>query len=156
MARRNGEFTISPIGYINRTDYGVELCVKKEFREGLLHLDRFSHVMVIWWPHLIRGHPQKRKMRVKPFYAPDTLTGVFATRSPSRPNPVAVTTCHIREIHEPEGIILVNNIDAEDGSPILDMKPHFPCLDVARNPRIPEWLPDEWAEPIPDEGVGPE
>jgi tRNA-Thr(GGU) m(6)t(6)A37 methyltransferase TsaA len=134
----------------------VELCLKEKYRGGLKHLDKFSHVVVIWWPHRTDAERYRKMLRIKPFYAPDTKTGIFATRAPFHPNPIAITTCHIEEVHEDIGTVLVRDIDAEEGTPILDLKPYFPSLDMATDVRIPDWVPQEWGEPLPDEGVGPE
>lgn len=153
-ARKTVEYTIRPIGYVNRTDYGVEICIREEYRNGLRFLDSFSHVMVLWWPHKMTSDRYRNMLRTKPFYAKDKLTGVFATRSPYRPNPIAVTNCRIQEFFEEEGIILVQDIDAEDGTSIVDLKPYYPVLDMATDVKIADWAPEEWSQPIPEEGVG--
>ena len=66
------------------------------------------------------------------------LTGVFATRSPFRPNLIALTTCKIVGI---EGnVIDVENVDAFDGTPVLDIKPYLPGLDSESDIRLPAWV----------------
>ena len=64
------------------------------------------------------------------------LTGVFATHSPRRPNPIALSRCRIREVTL-DGI-LVDQIDALDGSPVIDIKSFFP-LDDEGPVKVPDW-----------------
>jgi tRNA (Thr-GGU) A37 N-methylase len=80
--------------------------------------------------------------------------GIFATRSPVRPNPILITSCKIKDIYKEEGIILIPNIDAEDGTPLLDIKPYIPSLDQILHPTIPKDVPQEFANPVSEEGVG--
>lgn len=94
-----------------------------EFSEGLLDLEQYSHIYVLYHLHL----SQKKGLTVIPFL--DTKPhGVFATRSPARPNPIGVSVVILERI---EGNLLyVKNIDILDGSPILDIKPYIPQFDV--------------------------
>jgi tRNA-Thr(GGU) m(6)t(6)A37 methyltransferase TsaA len=66
------------------------------------------------------------------------LTGVFATRSPARPNPIAITTCRIIQVKD--NIVEIEWIDAFDDSPILDLKPYIPRNDSFPNAKIPVWV----------------
>ena len=54
---------------------------------------------------------------------------------------------------EEEGVVGVGDIDAHDGTPILDLKAYFPVCDRVREARIPAWL-SEWPEWMPEEGLG--
>jgi tRNA-Thr(GGU) m(6)t(6)A37 methyltransferase TsaA len=66
------------------------------------------------------------------------LTGVFATRSPVRPNPIALFSCKVVAI---EGrLIHVESIDAFDGSPILDIKPYIPSIDSISQAKGPKFI----------------
>lgn len=69
--------------------------------------------------------------------------GVFATRSPVRPNPIALTTSEIISIDFNKGIIRVTFIDANDNTPVLDLKPYTPSFDRVETPGIPAWC-SEW------------
>jgi tRNA (Thr-GGU) A37 N-methylase len=65
------------------------------------------------------------------------LTGVFACRSPVRPNPIALTLCRIRSVKN--NIIEIDKIDAFANTPILDLKPYIPGYDSA-HASIADWL----------------
>ena len=65
--------------------------------------------------------------------------GLFATRSPVRPNPLALTTVHVLRIDYAKGLIQIDYIDANDGTPVLDIKPYTPSLDRVETPAVPEW-----------------
>lgn len=65
--------------------------------------------------------------------------GIFATRSPVRPNPVALTAVQVIRIDHKEGIIQIAWIDANDGTPVIDIKPYTPSADRIETPGVPEW-----------------
>ncbi len=69
------------------------------------------------------------------------MTGVFATRSPFRPNLIGMTLCKIVSVKE--NVIEINGIDAFAGTPVLDIKPHVPRFDAPPNATIPWWLKKE-------------
>ncbi len=79
--------------------------------------------------------------------------GVFATRAEYRPNPIAVTVCKIMGIDQSEGRLVVGDIDAFDGTPVLDLKPYYPVCDRVEQATIPTWLSD-WPTWWPEEGFG--
>jgi tRNA (adenine37-N6)-methyltransferase len=109
-----------------------------EFAEGLSDLDGFSHIYLIY--HLHRAG--SGRLKVKPFLQ-DVERGVFATRSPRRPNPIGLS---IVELLGREGNVLhLDCVDILDGSPLLDIKPYtakFDCIDTTRN---------GWQDDIDDE-----
>ena len=70
--------------------------------------------------------------------SPETL-GTFATRSPERPNPVALSTAQILRIDSAAGIIGLSHIDARDNTPVIDLKPYTPSLDRVAHPCVPDW-----------------
>ena len=64
--------------------------------------------------------------------------GIFATRAPLRPNPIALSTAEVLDIDQANGILRLAYIDALDGTPVLDIKPYTPSLDrVETPPRAP-------------------
>jgi len=76
-------------------------------------------------------HPRGRK--------DNPLTGVFACRSPARPNLIGLTLCKVLSVIG--GTVHVEKIDALDGSPIVDIKPYIPGIDsTTENVRLPDWL----------------
>ncbi|MGC9523251.1 MAG: TrmO family methyltransferase domain-containing protein [Anaerolineae bacterium] len=78
--------------------------------------------------------------------------GIFATRSPFRPNPISLTTCPILAIDAAEGRITVVDIDAFDGTPIVDLKAYLPICDRVRDVRVPPWF-EKWPEWLPETGM---
>ncbi len=94
----------------------------EEYMDGLLDLEGFSHIILIYHFHLAR----KSKLRQKPFMN-GRLHGVFSIRSPSRPNPIGISVVRLQEM---EGNILkVKGLDIIDGTPLLDIKPYVPEFD---------------------------
>lgn len=146
-------FHIHLIGYIRRSEDSVNLEILEPFRPALKQLDHFSHVMVFWWADKHDNEESRSIMQTDPPYAKGKVTGVFATRAEYRPNPIAMTTCKLLAVDEERGIVQVTNIDAYDGTPIVDLKAYFPVCDRVREARIPEWLSD-WPEWMPEEGLG--
>lgn len=136
-------YTISPIGYAKRNGMDAFLEIDGRYIPGLKELDNFSHVMVLWLADKIEN---RNMLQMYPPYSMNTFTGVFATRSEYRPNPIAVTTCKILDINEEKGIIRVANLDAVDGTPIIDLKPYMPSFDRVKEPEIPKWLSFLWPE----------
>jgi tRNA-Thr(GGU) m(6)t(6)A37 methyltransferase TsaA len=93
-----------------------------EFTEGLKDLDGFSHIMLIYHLHAV----QRTDLTVTPFLG-DSPRGVFATRAPTRPNPIGLSVVRLEGI---EGNTLrLRNVDVLDGTPLLDIKPYVPAFD---------------------------
>lgn len=93
-----------------------------QYAEGLRDIEGFSHIILLYHFHLAKAGP----LLVKPFLD-DQTRGVFATRSPSRPNPIGLSTVQLTRI---EGNILhIKGVDILDGTPVLDIKPYLPQFD---------------------------
>lgn len=146
-------FQVHPIGYVRRKGSHVELEIEERFRPGLKQLDKFSHVIVVWWVHELEGEEPRTTLTCEPPYAEGHLTGVFACRAEYRPNPIAMTPCKILSVDEGAGVVTINDVDALDGSPILDLKAYFPVLDRVKEAHIPDYLVG-WPEWLPEDGIG--
>jgi tRNA-Thr(GGU) m(6)t(6)A37 methyltransferase TsaA len=142
-----------PIGFVRRNAKTIRLEIAESFRPALKQLAHFSHVMVFWWAHKHDNERSRQILQCKPPYAKGKTTGVFATRAEYRPNPIAMTVCRILTVDEKDGVITVADIDAYDGTPIVDLKAYFPVCDRVKKALIPEWLAD-WPEWMPEEGIG--
>jgi tRNA (adenine37-N6)-methyltransferase len=131
-------FSVHPIGHVQKADGRTLIVLDKKYEPGLLGLEGFSHVQVIWWFDK-NDTPQKRSiLQVHPRGDPkNPLTGVFATRSPVRPNLIALTLCKIVSVKE--NVIEVEKIDAFEGTPVLDLKPYTPGQDSSTGVKVPEW-----------------
>ena len=146
-------YELQSIGTVQRPESGLFLQIAEPFRPGLKQLEHFSHVIVLWWANQEDNKEGRSLMQCRPPYAEDYLTGVFATRSPQRPNPIGMTTCEISGVDEEKGIVQIVNIDAFEGTPIIDLKGYFPVCDRVKAAHIPDWL--DWGiEWLPNEGMG--
>ncbi|MGB9357386.1 MAG: SAM-dependent methyltransferase [Acidimicrobiia bacterium] len=142
-------FTVESIGHVKIDDEGFALMIDEPYRPALIEVEGFSHVNVLWWCHLL-DDPMYRGMTIaeRPYRnAPDQV-GIFATRSPVRPNPIALSAVPLMSIDVDSGVIRVPWIDAEDETPILDIKPYHPAVDRIREVSTPAWCADwpQWYE----------
>lgn len=125
--------------------FGIQ--VSEQHRKALVELEGWSHVQIIWWGHLL-DKPEYREGFLtcpKPYSRGPEEVGVFATRSPARPNPLSLTTAQVISVNIGSGLIVVNYLDAEDGTPIIDIKPYVPAIDKVNRAGYPAWA-DEWPE----------
>ena len=115
------KFTMSPIGYVRKTDDKTTIVLEKKYEPGLLGVDQLSEIWVLWWFDR-NDTPQKRSiLQVHPRANPDNpLTGVFATHSPVRPNLIAMSRCKIISVQE--NVVEIESIDAFADTPVLDLK----------------------------------
>jgi tRNA (adenine37-N6)-methyltransferase len=129
-------FTMTVIGYV-RSPYADTAEVPKglgtkheaegvleilpQFEEGLTDIEGFSHLFVVWLLHRSQGF---QLLGTPP--SDDRPHGVFATRSPRRPNPIGLT---VVELSRRDGSRLyVRGVDMLDGTPILDIKPYLSSI----------------------------
>jgi tRNA-Thr(GGU) m(6)t(6)A37 methyltransferase TsaA len=153
MDQEQKAFSVVPIGTVRRDNGQIVLEIEAAYRPALKELDKFSHVMAFWWAHGLDDEEWRTTLQSEPPYAPGHVTGVFATRSPYRPNPIAMTTCKLLAVDEEQGRVQVADIDAVDGTPLVDLKAYFPVCDRVQTAHIPPWLAD-WPAWMPEEGVG--
>ncbi len=132
-------FQIFPIGVVKKQNETVWIEIFNEYIDGLLGLEGFSHINVLYWFHekdsrrnraILQVHPRGDKA--------NPLTGVFATHAPVRPNLIGLTLCKILSIENHR--INIEDIDALDGSPVIDVKCYIP--DDTNDPiyRVPQWV----------------
>ena len=106
--------------------------VFEEYRAGLKDIDGFSHIILLYYLHRSHGF----NLHVVPFMD-SVLRGLFATRSPRRPNPIGLSVVQLDKIEN--GILYIQNVDILDGTPLLDIKPYVPEFDSTTNIRT-GWL----------------
>ncbi len=116
--------------------------VFEEFAEALDGIEGYSHLFVIAyfhksdWKGLLKVRP--RRLLRKGFREEDLpLLGVFATDSPVRPNPIALTL--VRLLGREGNRIRVKGLDLFDGTPVLDIKPYRPNYRASEF-RVPDWV----------------
>jgi tRNA-Thr(GGU) m(6)t(6)A37 methyltransferase TsaA len=138
--RRSRTLTLTPIGVVHspfadkrdapRQPAGapevrgtIELLPDARYRDALRDLEQWSHIWVLFW--------FDRNEDWNPLVLPPRSTqkrGVFATRSPHRPNPIGMSAVRLERI---EGCVLhVVGLDILDGTPVLDIKPYVPYVDA--------------------------
>jgi len=104
-----------------------------EFQPGLLALDGFSHLILLYWMH--EAKPLELVF-TPPFDA--APRGVFATRAPWRPNPIALSVVAFEGFTAP-GRLAIRNLDCISGTRLLDIKPYLPTTDAEPNATM-GWL----------------
>ncbi|MCF8067104.1 MAG: tRNA (N6-threonylcarbamoyladenosine(37)-N6)-methyltransferase TrmO [Desulfobacterales bacterium] len=115
-----------------------EILIFKKWEPLLKGIDGFSHILVLYWPHLI--DPEKRKLeQVHPMGREEIpIQGIFATCSPARPNPVLVSAVQL--IRQEKNKLIVKGFEAVDNSPIIDIKPYSVHYMKKENLRFPKWM----------------
>ncbi|MCG3260024.1 MAG: tRNA (N6-threonylcarbamoyladenosine(37)-N6)-methyltransferase TrmO [Candidatus Heimdallarchaeota archaeon] len=154
MKENQTNFQIIPIGSVKRKEDGVYLELDKKYAPAIKELNHFSHVQVLWWADKHDNEKSRNIMQITPPYGKNPpVTGVFATRAEYRPNPIGITVAKIEKVNVNDGIVKVQNLDAFDGTPIIDLKAYFPVCDRVKDASIPKWLVG-WPEWFPEEGFG--
>lgn len=146
------EFKVNPIGAVHSDESGSVIELYPEYRAALQALDGFSHISVIWWFDGCDNETARSILTVEKPYkkSPETM-GIFATRSPARPNPIALTAVEVIQIDNENGLIRLAYIDADDGTPVLDLKPYTPSLDRVESPDVPDWCA-HWPRSVEESG----
>ncbi|MBI9053209.1 MAG: tRNA (N6-threonylcarbamoyladenosine(37)-N6)-methyltransferase TrmO [Bacteroidales bacterium] len=108
------------------------IIIESEFVEGLKDLDGFSHIILIYHFHKLKEY----KLTLTPFMD-DKPHGVFSTRAPKRPNHIGFSVVKLNKIED--NILYIENIDVLDKTPLLDVKPFIPAVDVVEVDKL-GWL----------------
>lgn len=133
------DFEIHPIGSVRSpyrerqdaprqgrlSDTVADIVIDERYRDGLYRLEETRHLYVLCWfdrsrRNALRANPPHRKGEF----------GVFATRSPDRPNPVGLSLVDLLAIKD--CVLTVRGLDALDGTPVIDIKPYSPEIDTVR------------------------
>jgi tRNA-Thr(GGU) m(6)t(6)A37 methyltransferase TsaA len=107
------------------TGLGATIEVAQPFRPGLAGLAGYSHAVVLTW----FDRSERNLIVQKPRHASDPK-GVFALRSPARPNPIGLHVVELLGIDVEAGILTLDAIDTLDATPVLDIKPYFASTDA--------------------------
>jgi len=137
------DFVVKPIGLI-RTPHKIpsetpiqpvfslgirgSVLLDPEYADGLLDLDQFSHIILIYYFHRSEG----ARLILKP-YLQDKKHGIFATRAPHRPNPIGFSV--VKLIAVEKNILHIEDVDILDETPLLDIKPYVKRFDSQDNVR---------------------
>jgi tRNA-Thr(GGU) m(6)t(6)A37 methyltransferase TsaA len=141
--------TLTPIGLIrspikeptperlNLKEIISEIVINESLTEALDGLESFSHIIVLYWMH--KATTEKKRLKTHPMGRTDVPEqGIFAVRSPYRPNPIGKST--VRLLERRGNILRVQGLDAIDGTPVIDIKPYIPGYDSANNATVPDWI----------------
>jgi tRNA (Thr-GGU) A37 N-methylase len=145
-------YELNPIGSVELGEQGFAIRVHEGVKTALLGLEEFSHIQVYWWADQL-DQPQMRSMTTVPQpyrKAPEHL-GIFATRSPLRPNPILMTLVQATFVDLEHGLVGLAYIDAEPGSPVLDIKPYY-GMERVRDYHVPTWC-SHWPQWYEDAGT---
>jgi len=102
--------------------------VNPQYSEGLKDIEGFSHIILLYVFHESKGY----ELQVKPFLD-DNLHGLFATRYPSRPNPIGLSV--VRLLKHEGNILEIEGVDVLNGTPLLDIKPYVEDFDIRLDTR---------------------
>lgn len=132
-------FQLYPVGVVRKEGKNVCIEIGEAYADGLLGLEEFSHIVVLYWFHRNDTPEKRRVLQVNPRKDPgNPLTGVFATHSPQRPNLIGMTICKILSIRGNR--IAIADIDAFDASPVIDIKCYTPASVKEGDVRLPAWI----------------
>jgi len=141
----SSKICLEPVGFVKTEAVGKEvrdknvisqIIFREELTDALEGVEEFSHLFVLFWLHEMSDE-DRRIMNVRPRGRRDMpLLGIFATRTPHRPNPIGLTRVKLLKVDG--NTITVQGLDAFDGTPVLDIKP-FDSWDTTDDVRVPEW-----------------
>jgi tRNA-Thr(GGU) m(6)t(6)A37 methyltransferase TsaA len=143
------EATLRPIGVVRNgkseppeegwEDVISQIVIRPELEDALLGLDAWSHVTVLFWPHLVPDEVRGSKHQLHPRDdESNPLQGVLATRSQIRFNPILSSA--VRLLGVKANVLKVRGLDALDGTPVLDVKPYLAHFDSIAEAEAPDWV----------------
>ena len=114
-----------------------EVVVDESLTEALEGVEEFSHIIVLYWLHQV-DTSSPVPIKVHPRGQPELpLVGLFATRSPHRPNPLGKAT--VRLLERRGNVLKVEGLYAIDGTPVVDIKPYLPGYDSVAEAKTAPW-----------------
>jgi excinuclease ABC subunit A len=150
--------TFNFIGQVQKLEKRTFLTLEGLGLEAFERWRGFSHLRVLFYFHQFEAEHYRKVTQVEPPYENAPKTGVFATRSPVRPNPIGSTIVKVLALDLEKMQIEVEPFDAFDKTPILDIQPYLPCFERVERFEVPEWV-RHWPEWLPEMrtcGVGVE
>jgi tRNA-Thr(GGU) m(6)t(6)A37 methyltransferase TsaA len=116
-----------------------EVVLDEPLKDGLDGIEEFTHVLILFWMHRA-AEAEPVRMRRRPQGRPDMPeVGIFAQRARHRPNPIGVTA--VKLLRREGKRLIVQGLDAINGTPVVDVKPYVPAFDAAESVRVPGWVP---------------
>ena len=122
MAQATPVYTVSPIGWIRKAGGKTFIEIDKRYQPALMGVENLKSLQVLWWFDRNDSPDKRAILQVHPRGDPDRpLRGVFATRSPYRPNLIALSEVDVVAVRD--NLIEIDAIDAFADTPVLDLKP---------------------------------
>ncbi|MCG8568886.1 MAG: excinuclease ABC subunit UvrA [Spirochaetes bacterium] len=137
---RKKEQNLNKLGKTLKKQNKTIIQLDPQYVQGLTGIDQYSHVQVLFWFDRLDGERFRKILQCHPPYHKQTTTGVFASRSPVRPNPIGLSTIKIHQTNEQEGWLEVDDSDFYENTPILDIQPYIPAFDRVSSVTVPPWL----------------
>lgn len=128
-----------PIQSIGSKGIKGTIKLKRKYVEGLLDLEKFSHIILVYYFHKSKGF----NLQVIPFLD-DKQHGLFATRAPRRPNAIGISVVKLLSIRD--NILEIENVDMLDRTPLLDIKPYVSQFDIHEIEKS-GWLNNKTGDP---------
>jgi len=115
---------LRPIGTVRQREGRTEIVVERTYADGLQGVESGQNYWVLYWMHRL-SEADRHRLQVHPQGdRSKPQQGVFSLRSPMRPNPIGLTRVTVTERHGT--VLVVEGLDALEGSPVLDLKPCLP------------------------------
>ena len=137
--KKGMSYELFPVGRVEKTEGTTRIRILEEYTDALLGLESWSHINVLNRFDKNDTPAKRRILQVHPRgNRENPLTGVFACRSPVRPNLIAMTVCKVLSVAD--GVITIDTIDAFDETPVLDIKPLIRADEPREDLRFPDWV----------------
>jgi tRNA-Thr(GGU) m(6)t(6)A37 methyltransferase TsaA len=115
-----------------------EILLYQKMTSFLDGIEDYSHIIVVYWGHMVPDEGRKI-LKVHPAGLKDyPKQGIASTCSPARPNPVLIVV--VKLLKREENRLLVEGLDAINGSPVVDIKPYVNTMCTQKNITIPKWM----------------
>lgn len=146
------QFCAVKVGTIKNDGEGASIVVDAAYRPALAGLAGFVYVNVLWWFSGCDDAASRAVLREEaPYRGGPAVLGAFATRSPRRPSPIGLSCAQVTYVDEDAGVVGLAWCDADDGTPVLDIKPYTPSLDRVEEPAVPGWCA-HWPQSVETSG----
>lgn len=138
---------LEPIGFVrtkateedfrtHRREILSEVVLNEKYVKGLKGIEEYSHLFVLFWLHKVRKL-ERKELLTHPKHREDLPeVGIFSTRQRNHPNPIGLTVVEL--VGGASNVLKVKNLDALDGTPVLDIKP-YNQRDIPERIRVPDW-----------------
>lgn len=149
VVRRPGTTATEPGEFFDPWQESI-LEIDPRWEAALAGLEEFSHLVVLFFLDRARRRRTPGKPRKPERQTDGPLVGLFATRTPERPNPIGIACPRL--LRREGNRLIVTGIDAWDGTPILDIKGYYPRDELRPDATVPGWLERLWADHDADPG----